>query len=55
MSFSEEDIEALGQQLNLMNSYLETMDDNIKMIKNILFLFSLSIAIGSFAILLTLI
>jgi hypothetical protein len=55
MSFSEEDIEALGQQLNLMNGFLETMDDNLRMIKNILVSFSVVIGIGSFATLLTLI
>jgi hypothetical protein len=55
MSFSEEDIEALGTQLNLMNSFLETMDDNLRMIKNILVSLSVVIAIGSFAILLSLI
>ncbi len=55
MSFSEEDIEALGTQLNLMNSFLQTMDDNLRMIKNILVSLSVVIAIGSFAILLSLI
>lgn len=36
MSFSEEDIEALGQQLNLINTHLVSMSDNITTIKNIL-------------------
>jgi len=49
MSFSEEDIEALGQQLNHMNYSLESMNDNIRMMKNILVAFSLVSAIGFFA------
>lgn len=36
MSFSEEDIEALGQQLNLINTHLISMSDNMITIKNIL-------------------
>ena len=35
MSFSEEDIEALGQQLNLINTHLVSMSDNMITIKNI--------------------
>ena len=49
MSFSEEDIEALGQQLNLVNDSLVVMSVNIAIIKNILVAFALVSAIGSFA------
>ncbi len=55
MSFSEEDLEALGQQLNLVNAYLESMSDNIRMMKNILVAFALVSAIGFFATFLLLI
>lgn len=46
MSFSEEDIEALGQQLNLINSHLASMSDNISTIKNIVLGFFLSALTG---------
>ncbi len=49
MSFSEEDIEALGQQLNLINASLDSISDNIRMMKNILVAFALVSAIGFFA------
>ncbi len=49
MSFSEKDIEALGQQLNLINTFLESISDDMIMIRNILVAFALVTAIGFFA------
>jgi ABC-type nitrate/sulfonate/bicarbonate transport system permease component len=46
MSFSEEDIEALGQQLNLVNTHLVSLSDNITTIKNILLGFFLAAMVG---------
>jgi hypothetical protein len=49
MSFSEEDLEALGQQLNMMNNHLFSISENMGTIKNILVAFALVTAIGFFA------
>jgi hypothetical protein len=52
MSFSEKDMEALGQQLNLINASLDSISDDMITIRNILVAFTLVSAIGFFATLL---
>ena len=46
MSFSEEDVEALGQQLNLVNSHLDDIGDSVGTIKNILLGFLFATLVG---------
>ena len=48
MPFSEDDIEALGQQLNLVNTHLVSMSDDINTIKNILLGFLFAGLVGIF-------
>jgi hypothetical protein len=52
MSFSEEDIEALGQQLNLININLNSIANDVGRMKNILIAFTFAWGFGMFGVLL---
>ena len=48
MSFSKEDVGALGEHLQHINTHLVSISDDMRTVRNILVAFALISAIGSF-------